>query len=218
MISSNIWENNLGGDGLICCQMWRKTPGTSTSRWVSPISQCALRSYVILQQYPKSKIFFSKPFPLYDSIADLLGDLRASESVLLDVRRSPEPSFITPSFVIDPVLEEILHQTTTEDRGEGSVCIHLHLCADLANKSNLPQSAQVCPSDKGKQPAFQGLDKEVISSVSYCIICILSHINLCRTRRQKHSIAQHPTSAARVLHLPEMIGANSGTSLQPKDL
>src|SRR6266850_6217220 len=123
-----------------------------------------------------------------------------------------------PSFAIDLVLKEILHQTVTEDRGEGLICIHLHLYADLTKRSNLPQSAQVCPLNKGKQPTFQGLDKEVISSVSYCIICILSHINLCRTRRQKHSITQHPASVARALHLLEMIGANSGTSLQPKDL
>ena len=171
MILSNIWENNLGGDGLICCQMWRKTPGTSTLWWVSPISWCALRSYFILQQYPESEIFFSKPFPLYDSITNLLGNLHTSGSVSLDAWRSLEPSFITPSFAIDPVLEEISHQTMTEDRGEGLVCIHLHLCADLANRSNLPKSAQVYPLDKGRQPTFWGLDKEVILSVSYCIEC-----------------------------------------------
>ena len=138
MILSNIWENNLGRDELICCQMWRKTPRTSTLQWVSPISWYALRSYIILQQYLKSKIFFSKPFLLYNSIADLLSNSHAFGSVSLDAQWSLEPSSIMPFFTIDPVLEETLHQIMTEDKGEGLICIHLHLCADLTNRSNLP--------------------------------------------------------------------------------
>ena len=135
---SNIWRNNLSGDELICCQKWTMTSGKSTSQWVSPISWCTLRSYIILQQYLESKNFFTRPFPLYDSIANLLGDSCASGSVLLNVWQSPEPLAIIPSFAINPELEEMLHQSTREDKGEGSIYIHLHLCSDLTKGSNLP--------------------------------------------------------------------------------
>ena len=108
-----------------------------------------LRDLMIsLQQYPESKMFFSKPFPLYEGIADLLGDSRAIGSVSYDPRLSTEalqmdadtqnPSI--PHIAIDPVLEEMSHasQGVPEDKGEGSVCIYFHLCADLTYKSNLP--------------------------------------------------------------------------------
>ena len=54
------------------------------------------------------------------------------------------------------MLEEMSHasQAMQEDKSEGLVCFHLHLYVDLANRSNLSQSAQVSHLDKGKQPTF----------------------------------------------------------------
>ena len=183
--------------------------------WEKYIVVSICTSYVLsplrlisLKQYLKSKNFFIKPFPHYKAISNLLGDSYVSRSVAQDMWQSPKPLQVetyietptVPHFAIDLVLEEMSHasQAMQEDKSERSVCFHLYLCVDLANRSNLSQSAQVGFLDKGKQPTFWGLEKETISSISYYIDCILSYINLYRMRRWKHSTAWHPTSAASI--------------------
>src|SRR6267142_293031 len=81
------------------------------------------RHLIWLQAHPKLKQYFTRAFPMYDDIADLLGDVCASRFVSNDGRKkpgtsqaNPEPSQAPPltqasaatSFVIDPLLEVIL--------------------------------------------------------------------------------------------------------------
>jgi hypothetical protein len=73
---------------------------------------------IFSQAHPKSKIYFMKAFPMYDDIADLLGDARATGFASNDGRNkqaasqaiprsSKAPASTAASFAIDPVLEEI---------------------------------------------------------------------------------------------------------------
>jgi hypothetical protein len=78
---------------------------------------------MFLQAHPKSKIYFTKAFPKYNDIADLLGDTHTTRFALNDGRNKLEASQAIPgssqaplltlasttaSFAIDLVLEEIL--------------------------------------------------------------------------------------------------------------
>jgi hypothetical protein len=49
---------------------------------------------ILLQAHPKSKQYFTKPFPMYDDIADLLGDVHATGFAANDRRQKPEASLL----------------------------------------------------------------------------------------------------------------------------
>jgi hypothetical protein len=80
------------------------------------------RHLIFLQAHPKSKQYFTKPFPMFDDISDLLGDTRATGFALSDGRQNAKASQAIPgssqapsltptstlaSFAIDPELEAI---------------------------------------------------------------------------------------------------------------
>jgi hypothetical protein len=73
------------------------------------------RHLIFSQAHPKSKQYFTKPFPMYDNILDLLGDTHATSFASSDGQQNTKafqaPS-LTPAptlslFAIDPELEAI---------------------------------------------------------------------------------------------------------------
>jgi hypothetical protein len=102
----------------------------------------------LLQAHPKSKQYFSKAFPMYDDIADLLGDARASGYLSHDRRKKAKASKAIPessqaplptqpssaSFAIDPELEAIsleMRSTQRIDDEEAVRCLSISTAISL---------------------------------------------------------------------------------------
>jgi hypothetical protein len=89
------------------------------------------RRLIFSQAHPKSKQYFTKPFPMYDDISDLLGDTRATGFASSDGRQNAKasqapslsPAPTPSSFAIDPELEAISleMQSTQGVDSEGAV-------------------------------------------------------------------------------------------------
>jgi hypothetical protein len=97
------------------------------------------RGLIFLQAHPKSKQYFTKPFPMFDDLADLLGDTRATGFASNDRRQNLKASQAIPgssqipslapastlaSFAIDVELEAISleMQSTQGVNSEEAVC------------------------------------------------------------------------------------------------
>jgi hypothetical protein len=74
---------------------------------------------ILLQAYPKSKQYFTKPFPIYDDIADLLGNTHTTSFATNNRRQKPEASL--------PIQESSQTPALTQASTTASIAINLVL-------------------------------------------------------------------------------------------